>query len=310
VFRVTAVGAYIKWNNFNFLGDTGKLNWGAPLFSFAPSTFADVWTPFVFCVVGLSVHVEKMPFKVKCLQDGWGMFCVFHSFMAFYGGIGYAGNVGIILGGIQFVCAFIILGAVILCDGETSLKLPNITEKIKPSVAVDSSKTDTFSKIVAWISMISSCLVFIVGIFRICASGAHVSWTSTKFDADSNLLNWRTKLFSFDPNILADAWTPMIMGLLGIVFHLKNAPTHTEPFSNTYWRLFWYHLAMALFGCIGYAGNLGIICSVVVLLACLLQLIAAIICGDNKPCLELQVEGRVGLKGENANEGVDVGGKV
>jgi len=308
VFRVTAVGAHIKWNRFDFLADDGRISWRSTLFSFAPSTFADVWTPFVFCVVGLSVHVDKMPFKVKSLQDGWGMFCVFHSLMAFYAGIGYAGNVGIILGSIQFVCAFIILGAVLLCDGETSLKLPNITEKLKPSVDVDSSKTDTFSKIVAWISMISSCLVFIVGIFRICASGASVSWNPNSFEADHNMLSWRVKLFSFDPNILADAWTPMIMGLLGIVFHLKNSPTHAEPLSKTYWRIFWYHLAMGLFGCIGYAGNLGIIFSGVVFLACLLQLIAAIICGDKKPSLELQVGGRIGLRGEN--EAVDVGGKV
>jgi len=311
VFRVVASRASIKWNSSNFIDDsTSKLSWRANLFSFSPSTFVDVWTPFVFCVVGLSIHVEKMPFKVKSLQDGWGMFCVFHSLMAFYGGIGYAGNVGIILGSIQFACAFVILGAVILCDGETSLKLPNLTEKIKMRVDTDGSRTDMFSKIVAWISMISSCLVLIVGLFRICASGAHVAWNNNNATFDTNSLSWRMTLFSFDPNILADAWTPIIMGLVGIVFHLKNAPTLVEPLSKTYWRLFWYHLTMGLFGCIGYAGNLGIICSVVVFIACLLQLIAAVICGDKKPCLDLQVEGRFGVRGENNNENVDVGGKV
>jgi len=47
-----------------------------------------------------------------------------------------------------------------------------------------------------------------------------------------------------------------------------------------------YHFVMALVGCIGYVGNLGIIFAAVVLITCVLQLIAMIIVQGEAKCLQ------------------------
>jgi len=139
-----------------------------------------------------------------------------------------------------------------------------------------------------------------LGVFRVVASGAHLLWNNYNAVTDSNFVSWRVPLFSLIPDVLADSWTPLAMGCLGVLFHIKNAP-RIEWFCAKYWRFFIYHFVMGMVGCIGYVGNLGILFSSVVFLACLMQFVAAFLWKDEVKCVDGHVNYNLSMRGKGGN---------
>jgi len=306
IFHLISVKAFIRWNSFNFLADDGHLSWRQPIFTFAPSTLLDVWIPLLFCLMGLAIHFKTFPYRIAKLGESWPFYFSFHLLMAFFGGIGYGGNMGVILGALQFVAAVIIFPSVFICDEDAP---PSLDLKLDRNLTKndDSKCGKGYVKAVAWISLIASFLVVVVGVFRVCGSGAHIVWNKINFTSDTNKQYWRDPLFSVTLDVLADSWTPLVMGCIGCVFHLKDGTARLDPLRKNYKRFFVYHFVMGMVGCIGYAGNLGIIFSSVVFLACLLQLIAIFVCKDGVTCLQFSAEMK--LK-ENNDNNVNVEAKI
>eukprot|EP00918_Siedleckia_nematoides_P047186 GHVU01103361.1.p1 GENE.GHVU01103361.1~~GHVU01103361.1.p1 ORF type:complete len:234 (-),score=21.97 GHVU01103361.1:59-760(-) len=220
----------------------------------------------------------------------------FHLVMSLFSHIAYGGNMGLIISPIGFLTALLHFVAIFVCkDYKCPLELE---VKCKCDIKKEDDGRNMYAKVTSWFCLIASCLVVVVGFFRIFVSGAELHWNHKDFINDGPpKYGWRQKLFTFVPDILADAWTPAFMGTIGVFFHFKSAPLKLAMFCSDWWRFFGYHFVMALFGCMGYAASLGILCASFVLLATLLALVAAIICKCS-PCLDLEISCNCKVKGE------------
>lgn len=140
---------------------------------------------------------------------------------------------------------------------------------------------DLLKKITKWFGFVSSVLVLILGFVHVCSSKAYIRFPHHpwKFCDDLALITWKLPLFSLDPNLFFDHWTPMVMGLIGtfIQFEMFGCP----QILGSMLKYFIWNMFLGLFGCIGYRGGLGILFSIPVWVTCLLTLICHFICDDN-----------------------------
>eukprot|EP00914_Ancora_sagittata_P011236 GHVO01021865.1.p1 GENE.GHVO01021865.1~~GHVO01021865.1.p1 ORF type:complete len:140 (+),score=13.60 GHVO01021865.1:67-486(+) len=129
-------------------------------------------------------------------------------------------------------------------------------------------------------------LTVIVGVVRLFASGASIKIPDGSFVDDINESTWRMTIFSFAPDVFADVWTPFVMGILGFAAHFQAWEKRLVWQTATYMNYGLYHAAVALFGCMGYSGGLGIICSAASWIVVLLSLIIYF-WDDESACLRL-----------------------
>lgn len=288
----------ITWQD-DFLDDGNKGSWRETVFSFAPSVFVDVWTPFLFFWLGVMIHIKASPYRVEAVGKNWQIYFGFQFVQAMFAGLPYGGNMGIILGPIMLLTALMCLIAIFICDGDPKLDL-----EIKADLSAK-NQTDAgeiYGKVCNWFGFIACLLVIVVGIFRLFTSGAKLVWDNdgNDFIRDNNKQPFRDPLFTFVPDEFIDAWQPTILGVIGAMYHFEGSPFVIKWFMENWLRFFLYHFITAMFGCIGYVGNLGIIFCPVPFLAALLMLVAFFICTD-KPGLKLNITGKLSLKGGGAN---------
>lgn len=60
-----------------------------------PVGFIDIWTPFIFAMMGIIVHFQ---FEIKMISDSWSQVFAFYLTEAFFAQYGYAGNLGVFWG--------------------------------------------------------------------------------------------------------------------------------------------------------------------------------------------------------------------
>merc|ERR1711964_888266 len=68
---------------------------------------------------------------------------------------------------------------------------------------------------------------------------------------------WRDT-FTFRPQQFLDLWTPFFFGTFLALQHL-SPDLRSSMISGNWTKMALYHVIMALWGCFGYAGNLGIV---------------------------------------------------
>lgn len=146
---------------------------------------------------------------------------------------------------------------------------------------------EQIQKVARWSGLIASLLVLLVGIVNIATSNAHCKWPADGFTDDVNYSTWRMALFTFEPSVFVDKWTPIFFGLIGTFCHYVQFDL--KIITRNFIRFFVFHVISGLFACIGYCGGLGILCSVVVWFTCLMSLIAGIMNGDAQASLELSM---------------------
>jgi len=97
-------------------------------------------------------------------------------------------------------------------------------------------------------------------------------------------VNWRG-FFTFEPDSFLEVWTPVVFGILSVSLHFGH--TRWDAISGNWLIFMAYQLVQALFGSIGYSGNLGVITGFMGFLACLLCVIAAWVDPMADRCLDL-----------------------
>eukprot|EP01083_Nonionella_stella_P298174 1012339_1 len=75
------------------------------------------------------------------------------------------------------------------------------------------------------------------------------------FFLDNNQL-WRS-VFTFEPDVLFELWTPFLMGAISMFIQFDNESF--ERISGSWSSMFWWYLSMAVFGSFGFANNFGVI---------------------------------------------------
>jgi len=87
--------------------------------------------------------------------------------------------------------------------------------------------------------------------------GRSLRWGAGGFTVSSGLnANWR-EIFSLRPSVLVETWTPVFFGILSVTAHFPG-------FNHRFITKSWFHAGawnvfLALFGHLGYGGNIGII---------------------------------------------------
>eukprot|EP00918_Siedleckia_nematoides_P047190 GHVU01103365.1.p1 GENE.GHVU01103365.1~~GHVU01103365.1.p1 ORF type:complete len:134 (-),score=11.02 GHVU01103365.1:272-673(-) len=121
--------------------------------------------------------------------------------MAFFCHIAYGGNMGIIISPIGFLTALLIFVAIFVCnDYPCALELE---VKSKCDIKKEDDARNMYAKVTSWFCLIASCLVLVIGFFRITASEARIWWNYHDFINDNQTKStWRSKLFSAIPDIL------------------------------------------------------------------------------------------------------------
>jgi len=79
---------------------------------------------------------------------------------------------------------------------------------------------------------------------------------SQNYNQNSEPALWRD-FFTFEPDRLADIWTPMIFGVLSVSLHFGH--TRWDAISGNWIVFMIYLVVQSLWGSIGYAGNIGVI---------------------------------------------------
>jgi len=127
----TCLGGLLSWNagkNY-FTKDvngppfqTGSEYKWRDVFTFLPDLMVDFWTPMIFGIVSFGAHIGHTRWNL--ITDNWMRYAIWSILQACWGSIGYAGNLGVIVGlanlGVAFFC---ILGLYIAPDEAPVLNL-------------------------------------------------------------------------------------------------------------------------------------------------------------------------------------------
>lgn len=296
-FSIFGSGATLRWSQGKFAEDNPQFRWA--LFTFKPSKFVDVWSPFVFAIIGILIHIKNAPYKFPYFTSSWIAYMIFHFLNAFFGVFGYAANIGIICGAICCVPIVLCLVAFFVCKDEP---IPlGLEIKISMNAKSDKEGPKIYGKVCSWMGLVASVLTFAVGCVRIFGAGAKLKWNKKNFiDNTTNDPEWRSLLFSLNPETFADAWTPWVFTAIGICIHLKQTTEKVHLASRSFLNYFIFMFVNAMWATFGYAGNLGIIFGSYCIVVTALLLVAAIIVND-KPSLLLDASMNFKMKGGGAN---------
>ncbi|CDJ51419.1 hypothetical protein, conserved [Eimeria brunetti] len=137
----------------------------------------------------------------------------------------------------------------------------------------------TLAAVTSWMGLAAGALTLILWCFLLPASKVRLSVEPGNFLGDVNQQRWRQALFSFTPEVFVDVWTPFIFGTVSVVAHFNTF--ESSFITGDFFRFFFWNLIMALFGNLGYAGGLGIICGSFTLLVAFFSLVC--LCACNGP---------------------------
>merc|ERR1712228_592018 len=106
------------------------------------------------------------------------------------------------------------------------------------------------------VCFLASCLTLILGMIHLGdkIENLSVEFSDCSFVQEGCNAGWRT-VFTFNPNIFFDLWTPIVFGLVGIGLHCRFV--HYK----IVWNYLMYALFMlvnALFANMGYCGQFGV----------------------------------------------------
>lgn len=146
---------------------------------------------------------------------------------------------------------------------------------------------EVLGKVTSWIGLLCGVFTIIVWCFLLSDLSPRVKVNHDDLINDINKIYWRGAMFTFAPSVFFDIWTPFVMGFISILCHFHNFGL--TWMSKTYIHFFIWNFTLALFGNIGYAGGVGIICSAFTLLCALLSLICIFLIPKQSPKLDLHM---------------------
>lgn len=141
-------------------------------------------------------------------------------------------------------------------------------------------------QIARWTGLVASIGLFVLGVFHVCFSHAHIVWPEGKITDDVNADPWRGRLFTFQPDAFADIWTPMVMGIAGVTVHFQTFAC--DIIGASFLHYFIYQFLSGLIGSIGYRGGLGILISVLPFLSAAFSL-ACYFVDNDRASLKLSI---------------------
>ena len=108
------VGPSLRWNpsGSNFINEINLASGWGTIFTFVPQLFFPLWGPIILGWITVLQHIEGHEWP--SISVSWGRVFVWFMFLGLFSGLGYAGNLGIIVG---FFCILIALLALLIAFG-------------------------------------------------------------------------------------------------------------------------------------------------------------------------------------------------
>lgn len=127
--QLACIGPQIRWvrgdsTEFDFTSNVNgqpsllayeRSSWRG-VFSLQPKVFIDLWTPLVFGVISVFLHMGQT--RSDKIADNWVRFSLWFVLQALWGSFGYAGNMGIITGFLGVAVSFFALLALCIAPNE------------------------------------------------------------------------------------------------------------------------------------------------------------------------------------------------
>jgi hypothetical protein len=136
---------------------------------------------------------------------------------------------------------------------------------------------DGFGGALRFISFMASLLAFIVGLIHLIrtmdASWSELTWSDGGFIDEVNK-GWQSA-FELTPQAIVTHWQPLIIGWIALAHHVRYV--HSLSVYHTWVQMAFWYIFVALWGCFGYCGNLGIIAGALALLASCIAVAMAIV---------------------------------
>jgi len=114
----SCIGGLLSWNagDSSFTHDvngppsqTGDEYKWRDVFTFLPDLFIDFWTPVVFGIISVAAHIGHTRWNL--ISDNWMRYALWSIIQACWGSIGYAGNLGVMVGILNLgVALFCLMG--------------------------------------------------------------------------------------------------------------------------------------------------------------------------------------------------------
>lgn len=228
-------------------------------------------------------------------------------FLALFGHLGYAGNLGVIFGTYAIACGFscLLMQFTKYRNERPTLNvtLGGILDRwsfmMNNDVMIECGRALSLALGIA--SIVNGFIFVLTQNFDWCpvvnewnqCYGPSVRWNTVGGNAtgthafvyDANGPGnppggWRT-VFTFNPEIFFPMWGPVILGYVTVIQHLKG---RTWPIHTTWPRVCLWFLFLGLFGNMGYTGNLGVIIGFLCVLESLLAFLISIGGGTSIRC--------------------------
>lgn len=106
------------------INDVNKHYWRYTMFSFAPTVFFDIWTPFVMGFISILCHFQN--FDLTWMSKTYVHYFLWNFTLALFANIGYSGGIGIICSSFTFLCTLLSLICAFVLPGQSpKLQLPS-----------------------------------------------------------------------------------------------------------------------------------------------------------------------------------------
>ncbi|OEH74308.1 hypothetical protein cyc_03609 [Cyclospora cayetanensis] len=112
-FLLSDLKPKIKVDKDDAVKDINKYYWRETMFTFAPSVFFDIWTPFVMGLISILCHFSNFDLSWMCKT--YAHYFIWNFVLALFGNLGYAGGLGIIASAfslltalLSLICAFVV----------------------------------------------------------------------------------------------------------------------------------------------------------------------------------------------------------
>jgi len=294
------IGPSLRWGLTFTINNSLNQNW-REIFSLKTSALVENWTPVFFGIISVTSHFPG--FSYRFITKTWFHCALWNIFLACFGHLGYSGNLGIIFGCFAIIVSFVCLGMQF-----TRWRNERPTLHMTTGGLFDRFNCMTENEVMHFFAKAFGLFVglftFILGFvsvltsnFNWCPSppytqcfGPSLRWNNggpnQAFVDDANGVTppttgsvggWRT-IFTFDPQLFFPLWGPVFLGYFTIIQHIEG---RSNFFYRSWPRVFLWFLFVGMFGNLGYAGGLGIICGFCAIFEAFLALFIAIGGGTN-----------------------------
>lgn len=319
---LSCIGTALFWSEGDFLrlsNGPGVDTWGS-VFSLEPNILMDNFAPVFVGLITLSVHLPGEE-TWNPIGRTWTRYFIWFLLVALFANVGYAGNLGLVIGLFNVMVASTCLTVRFSNEERRPTDLDVIKET--RSCRCFAAKLTVLVSIGRMLTMLATGTTVAVGLLHLFSQftpwcdkndeefnsdetfcvGPLLFWgvdTNTTTVVDDRNVFWR-EVVGLTPKALANNFAPLIIGIMMMLGHRRGSPF--QVLLHNWYRVSLLCVLVALFASFGFAGNAGVINGFLLSGTSVIHMFVALLDADvQRPFLEVQFQF---LAPDNANEAAE-----